>query len=93
MGTKYHGTDEEQRARDAFIRLRRAATTANTLPTLESAARWFRHDTSVTRWWLDFHNPQYGPRLAITQVAVQRWRHGRIHDERFYYNPRPVTEG
>ncbi len=50
-------------------------------------------DLSMTQWWLDFHNTQYGQRLAFTQVAVQRWRDGKIYDERFYYNPQPVTEG
>jgi len=47
-------------------------------------------DTSMVQWWLDFHNTQYGPRLAFTQVAVQKWRDGRIYDERFYYSPQPV---
>lgn len=47
---------------------------------------------SMVEWWLDFHNTQYGPRLAFTQVAVQRWRDGKIYDERFYYSPQPVTE-
>ena len=47
-------------------------------------------DTSMVQWWLDFHNVQYGPRLAFTQVAVQRWRDGKIYDERFYYSPQPV---
>jgi ketosteroid isomerase-like protein len=50
-------------------------------------------DTSMVQWWLDFHNVQYGPRLAFTQVAVQRWRDGKIVDERFYYSPQPVNEG
>jgi hypothetical protein len=47
---------------------------------------------SMVEWWLDFHNTQYGPRLAFTQVAVQRWRDGKIFDERFYYSPQPVAE-
>mgnify|MGYP001825125170 FL=1 len=47
---------------------------------------------SMVEWWLDFHNTQYGPRLAFTQVAVQRWRDGKIYDERFYYSPQPVAE-
>jgi ketosteroid isomerase-like protein len=47
-------------------------------------------DTSMVRWWLDFHNTQYGARLAFTQVAVQQWRDGKIVDERFYYSPQPV---
>ena len=50
-------------------------------------------DLSMSQWWLDFHNTQYGARLAFTQVAVQRWRDGKIYDERFYYSPQPVTEG
>lgn len=50
-------------------------------------------DTSMVRWWLDFHNTLYGARLAFTQVAVQKWRDGRIVDERFYYSPQPVEQG
>lgn len=50
-------------------------------------------DTSMVQWWLDFHNTLYGARLAFTQVAVQRWRDGKIYDERFYYSPQPVIEG
>jgi hypothetical protein len=48
---------------------------------------------SMVEWWLDFHNTQYGNRLAFTQVAVQRWRDGKIYDERFYYSPQVVEEG
>jgi ketosteroid isomerase-like protein len=47
-------------------------------------------DVSAVRWWMDFHNAQYGARMAFTQVAVQRWRDGKIVDERFYYTPQPV---
>ena len=50
-------------------------------------------DVSMVEWWMDFHNTQYGARLAFTQVAVQRWRDAKIYDERFYYSPQPVTEG
>jgi len=50
-------------------------------------------DTSMVQWWLDFHNTLYGARLGFTQVAVQRWRDGKIYDERFYYSPQPVIEG
>jgi hypothetical protein len=48
-------------------------------------------DISMVEWWMDFHYPAYGGRLAFTQVAVQRWRDGKIYDERFYYSPQPVT--
>lgn len=46
----------------------------------------------MVQWWMDFHNKSYGNRLALTQVAVQRWRGDKIYDERFYYNPRVVEE-
>jgi len=45
---------------------------------------------SMVQWLMDFHNTQYGQRLAFTQVAVQRWRGDKIFDERFYYMPVPV---
>jgi ketosteroid isomerase-like protein len=47
-------------------------------------------DTVMVRWWMDFTNRSYGQRLAFTQVAVQKWRDGKIVDERFYYSPTPV---
>ena len=39
---------------------------------------------------MDFHNSQYGQRLAFTQIAYQRWKDGKIVEERFYYTPVPV---
>ncbi|MDJ0842211.1 MAG: nuclear transport factor 2 family protein [Acidobacteriota bacterium] len=47
---------------------------------------------SMVQWWMDFHTEHYGSRLKFTQVAVQKWRDGKIYDERFYYSPTPVTE-
>lgn len=44
-------------------------------------------DTSMSQWDLDFHNTLYGARLRFTQIAVAKWRNGKIIDERFYYNP------
>ncbi len=49
-------------------------------------------DVSMVQWWMDFHNKQYGDRMAFTQVAVQRWRGKKIYDERFYYSPVVVEE-
>jgi len=48
-------------------------------------------NVAMVRWFMDFHNTQYGPRLAFTQVAVQKWQDGKIVDERFYYSPQPVA--
>lgn len=47
---------------------------------------------SMVQWFMDFHNTQYGARMAFNQVAVQRWRDGKIYDERFYYSPTVVEE-
>ncbi len=49
-------------------------------------------DISMVQWVMDFHNTDYGARMAFNQVAVQRWRDGKIYDERFYYNPTVVEE-
>jgi len=47
-------------------------------------------DTAMVRWRMDFTNALYGQRLAFTQVAFQRWRNGKIVEERFYYSPTAV---
>ena len=49
-------------------------------------------DTAMVRWWMDFTNTGYGQRLAFTQVAFQKWRDGKIVEERFYYSPTPVQD-
>lgn len=43
------------------------------------------------RAWMDFHNANYGQRLGFTQVAYQKWRDGKIVEERFYYSPVAVA--
>lgn len=48
-------------------------------------------DKAIVRAWMDFHNTQYGQRLAFTQVAFQTWRDGKIVDERFYYSPQAAA--
>ena len=49
-------------------------------------------DVTMVQWFMDFHNKDYGDRLSFTQVAVQRWRDGKIYDERFYYSPQVISE-
>lgn len=49
-------------------------------------------DTAMVRWWVDFTNASYGQRLSFTQVAFQKWRDGKIVEERFYYSPTPVQD-
>lgn len=42
-------------------------------------------DLAVTEWWMDYTHKEYGTR-NYTQLAVQRWKNGKIVEEKFYYN-------
>lgn len=42
-------------------------------------------DMAVTEWWFDYTHKDYGVR-NYTQLAVQRWKNGKIVEEKFYYN-------
>ncbi len=40
---------------------------------------------AVNEWWMDYTHKDFGAR-NYTQVAVQRWKNGKIVEEKFYYN-------
>lgn len=40
---------------------------------------------AVVETWMDFTHKDYGDR-NYTQVSVQRWKDGKIVEEKFYYN-------
>ena len=40
-------------------------------------------DTTVVEWHFDYTHSEWGP-VKYDQVAVQRWRDGKIVHERFY---------
>ncbi|MBN8687424.1 MAG: nuclear transport factor 2 family protein [Chitinophagales bacterium] len=42
-------------------------------------------DLAVVEWWFDYTHKDYGVR-NYTQLAVQRWKNGKIVEEKFYYN-------
>jgi len=42
-------------------------------------------DLAVTEWWFDYTHKDYGVR-TYRQLAVQRWKNGKIVEEKFYYN-------
>jgi hypothetical protein len=42
-------------------------------------------DVVATEWWFDYTHKDYGVR-NYRQVAVQRWKNGKIVEEKFYYN-------
>ncbi len=45
----------------------------------------YSDDLAVTEWWFDYTHKDYGVR-NYTQLAVQRWKNGKIVEEKFYYN-------
>ena len=42
-------------------------------------------DVSFTEWWMDI-TFQDGNRARLEQVAVRRWKNGKVVHERFYYD-------
>ncbi|MCU0374809.1 MAG: ester cyclase [Chitinophagaceae bacterium] len=40
---------------------------------------------TVCEWWFDYTHKDYGVR-TYTQICVQRWKNGKIVEEKFYYN-------
>lgn len=42
-------------------------------------------DLAVTDWWFDYTHKDYGTR-TYRQLAVQRWKNGKIVEEKFYNN-------
>jgi hypothetical protein len=42
-------------------------------------------DIAVIEWWMDYTHKDYGVR-NYKQVSVQRWKNGKIVEEKFYYN-------
>jgi hypothetical protein len=40
---------------------------------------------SVSEWFFDYTHKDFGSR-TYTQLAVQRWKDGKIVEEKFYYN-------
>lgn len=40
---------------------------------------------AVVEWWFDYTHKDFGVR-NYSQLAVQRWKNGKIVEEKFYYN-------
>ena len=42
-------------------------------------------DIAAIEWWMDFTHKDFGTR-NYRQLSVQRWKNGKIVEEKFYYN-------
>ncbi len=42
-------------------------------------------DVAAIEWWFDYTHQDYGVR-NYKQVSTQRWKNGKIIEEKFYYN-------
>jgi hypothetical protein len=43
------------------------------------------NDVSAVEWEMEMVHKQYGP-ISRKQVAIQKWRNGKIVSEKFYYS-------
>ena len=73
------GKDLNRQYEEAFVGGLTAFRGAKVLNTLIS------DDLAVTEWWFDYDHKDYGTR-TYRQLAVQRWKNGKIVEEKFYYN-------
>ena len=73
------GKDVNRQHEEAFVGGLTEFRGAKILNTLVS------DDLAVTEWWFDYTHKDYGVR-TYRQLAVQRWKNGKIVEEKFYYN-------
>ena len=73
------GKEENRKYEEAFVNGLTEFRGAKVLNTVIS------DDIAATEWWMDFTHKDYGAR-NYKQLAVQRWKDGKIVEEKFYYN-------
>jgi hypothetical protein len=73
------GKDVNRQHEEAFVNGLTEFRGAKLLNTLVSDG------LTVCEWWFDYTHKDYGVR-TYTQICVQRWKDGKIVEEKFYYN-------
>ncbi len=73
------GKDENRTYEEAFVGGLTAFRGAKVLNTIISDG------IAVIEWWFDYTHKDYGDR-NYKQISVQRWKDGKIVEEKFYYN-------
>jgi hypothetical protein len=73
------GKDENRAYEEAFVNGLTEFRGARLLNTLVSDG------ITVTEWFFDYTHKDFGSR-TYTQVCTQRWKDGKIVEEKFYYN-------
>ena len=73
------GKDVNRQYEEAFVNGLTEFRGAKVLNTLISDG------IAVVEWWFDYTHKDYGVR-NYRQVCVQRWKNGKITEEKFYYN-------
>jgi hypothetical protein len=73
------GFDENRKYEEAFVGGLTEFRGAKVLNTIIS------DDVAATEWWFDYTHKDYGVR-NYKQVSVQRWKDGKVIEEKFYYN-------
>lgn len=73
------GKDVNRQYEEAFVNGLTEFRGAKVLNTLISDG------IAVVEWWFDYTHKDFGVR-NYRQVCVQRWKNGKIAEEKFYYN-------
>src|ERR1700712_5678072 len=73
------GKDASRQAEEAFVNGLTEFRGAKVVNTIISDG------IAVVEWWFDYTHKDYGER-NYTQISVQRWKNGKIVEEKFYYN-------
>lgn len=73
------GKDESRKFEEAFVKGLTEFRGAKLLNTIISDG------IVVSEWFMDYTHTDFGVR-TYNQVSVQRWKEGKIIEEKFYYN-------
>jgi len=73
------GKDVNRQYEEAFVNGLTEFRGAKVLNTIIS------DDIAAIEWWMDYTHKDYGVR-NYRQLSVQRWKNGKIVEEKFYYN-------
>lgn len=76
-----HGKDANREYEEQFV----SSLTDFRGAEIKSIAVNEETNTSMVEWWMDFTHKEWGDTI-LSQVAVQKWRNGKIVNEKFYHN-------
>ena len=88
--TMQENLDQPRKGRDGLVARERAVMSAfKSIATRCERPVFVDGDRVVIRWMFEFEKYD-GGRIALDELAYQRWDGNRIAEERFYYDPKQL---